>query len=657
MKSQVIELIRLAEHIIYDASVMCTAQLPDERDLETLRSRTKDEGLSFLTITLPTLGSDLEKALTLGRIDSEHFRSFGKRLKAPAFLQGFFSLIFDCRTGDLKDEPNIDSIRCIRQIAYAFKKIKLPCSTHRNAKAIQKFIQCEQDLETALVQTDLDDFCRISDILWGNVLPGRLRLDDAIPKHGPGATEEHISGNQKYVFLKWHDRLEPYFPLVHNCFPSENGCECDGFENLSVINEDKERPVRIVLVPKTLKGPRIIAIEPVCMQYTQQGLSKALVTVLERHPVTSGHINFRDQETNRKLAISASLSGKYASLDLSSASDRVPLSLALYMFNSVPDFRDAMDACRSRRAMLPSGTEVLLKKFASMGSALCFPVEAMYFYTICVLGLIRKQKLPVTYHTINKLARDVFVYGDDLFVPTDSAEEVIATLQQYYCKVGLDKSFWTGKFRESCGMDAYNGIEVTPTYIRHEHPDSLQQTSELISWVATANLFIKKGYSRTSTHMFNECEKVLGALPNTGETCAGLGKHTLHCVDSILEESEYLDQLTSPKYGYKRNRECQRKALSQGANYMAILEPVDSLRLSKGSRWNYNRQSFEVKAWVAAPVYRKDRIEGYPALLKSLLDLERDSNRVREPATLADHLDKTARHGAVTLKRRWVDPY
>lgn len=609
MKSHESDLLRIAACVYKDAAAKCPTESPyQERDLDTLRARVENEGLSFLTITLPQLGADLERSLSKGGIEPGLFRNFRKRLKVPAFLQGFFAQIFDVGTGLLLPEPCVTSIEGIRQIAYTFKKVKLDCSPKRIRKAIAKFMVDEHELQRPIPQCDVDDFVSVCKAIWPYVVSG-LSLDDAQPKHGPGATAERISGNAKYIHRRWHERLEAYFPFFHNAYSSETALwsKDKTLEKVTFVPAEQEEPVRVITVPKTLKAPRIIAIEPVCMQYTQQAISKVLVQTLETSKFTAGQVNFTDQSINQRLALKSSADESLATLDLSAASDRVPVSLALRMFDSNPVLQGAIFACRSRSASLPTGDVIPLSKFASMGSALCFPVEAMYFYTICVASLLKSRKLPVTPANARKCGADVYVYGDDIIVPVGEVEVVVDGLQKYYCKVGSDKSFWTGKFRESCGMDAYNGEEVTPTYVRNSRPRNKHDGSALLSWVASSNLFYKKGYWKTASHMINVCESILGKLPIVGPACAGLGKHSF--------------------------------------------QPYVSAK-----RWNRKYHRPEVRTWVAAPVYRKDKLEGCSALTKSLLQLEaRDKTSFGTVG--ADHLVRTARHGAVSLKRRWTQPY
>lgn len=607
MKSHVSVLLELAACVITDAAAKCTTNQLEYRDIRTICSRVKHEGMSFLTITLPTFGKDFEKSLALGRIEPTFFRSFKKNGVVPAFLQGFTALVFDTSTGGIVNEPSVAAIEGIRQIAYTFKKLKLPCTPLRIAKAYERFKDDEQDLKEPLEPTRVRDYRRVCDCLWGSVFGHRFYdFHTLIPRHGPGSTAERLLGNEKYAIKRWHDRLEPYFPLLSTAFSSENAWQSEEFENVSIVHEDSEQPVRVITVPKTLTAPRIIAIEPVCMQYTQQALARYIIKSLDTAWLTTGHINFSDQETNRRLAIYASKTGKLATVDLSSASDRVPLSLAAHMFDSRPELRDAILACRSKRAQINRGQVIDLHKFASMGSALCFPVESMYFYTLCVMALLVKHNLSVTQRNIYLVSRWIFVYGDDLIIPVDGVDEIIDNLQKYYCKVNTTKSFWTGKFRESCGMDAYNGEEVTPTYVRTTPPNDLRSSGEVMSWISTSNLFYKKGYWLTSQCLLKRCESITGTLPVVGHNCSGLGIHS-----------------------YQRNASI--------------------------GRWGLRYQRPEVKTWVAVPKRSKDPLTGYGALTKCLLGME--NRLLDEPLSEEGHLARSVRPGAVVLKRQWVQPY
>jgi hypothetical protein len=623
------------ESIYIDACMKCVAEVSDLRDLETIKSRVKSEGISFLTITLPQFCNDFERSLQNGVIDSKAFRSFRKTQAIPSFLKGMLSQLFNQETGRIYDEkdpftgpapsdgPTI--VEAVRQICLAFKKVEIPCTPERTIKALDAFIAIEQSFSDFRLQpTEQVEFQLVSSMLWAPVI-SRFDFDDIEPKHGPGATAEGISGNQKFRWQSWYDRLEPYFPLLGTGYPLGAGPESEELESVSIVPMEHELPVKVTPVPKTLKSPRIIAIEPCCMQYAQQGIRDWLYNQLESYRLTKGHVNFRDQSINQRLAISASSTGRFATIDLSDASDRVPRELALEMFSSHPDLQAAVDACRSYSAELPDGRIVSpLRKFASMGSALCFPVEAMYFYTICVVALLKAQNLPATPRNIFRVSRGVYVYGDDIIVPSAHATVVIDHLQKYNCKVNSNKTFTSGSFRESCGIDAYCGESVTPTYLRHMRPYDKRQSREIVSWVATSNLFYKRGYWRTARLMRKIIDRLVGPLPYVSET--------------------------SPALGY-----------------------TSFLGYRSASRWNNTLHRLEIRAYVPSPVYRTGVLEGYSALSKSLKDMRDNIKHIlREgsyehwsrwydgsshgPSYPKDpmHLERYARHGAVALQRRWT---
>jgi len=585
MKSNVSDYLKFMETVYIDATMKCVADVSDLRDLETIRSRVEHEGLSFLTIVLPQFCRDFERSLANRAISSTSFRSFRKVKDGsiPAFLQGMISLVFDRETGKeieyelppfggiSSDVPTV--IESVRQICLTFKKVELDCTPQRVAAALESFISIEQSFQLFnLPEEDMAEFLGVSSMLWDSMVAD-FSASETTPKHGPGATAERISGNQKFVWRRWHDRLEPYFPLIDNGYPLGLPSDSEELELVSIVPRSEESPVRVVPVPKTLKSPRIIAIEPCCMQFVQQGIRDYLYGKLESYWLTKGHINFRDQSINQRLAITASKTGQLATIDLSDASDRVPRSLALEMFRANPDLRDSIDACRSTMAQLPDGRLVgPLEKFASMGSALCFPVEAMYFYTVCVVALLKSQNLSLTSRNVFNATRSLYVYGDDIIVDTTNAAAVLDHLQKYNCKVNLNKTFVSGSFRESCGIDAYKGYQVTPVYLRATHPENRQQASQIISWVATANLFYLKGYWHTTQFMVNHLERIIGSLPYVSETSEALGRISFLGFESI-------------------------------------------------GRWNSDLQRNEIRALVPRPIHRTDVIEGYAALTKCFLGL------------------------------------
>jgi hypothetical protein len=98
-------------------------------------------------------------------------------------------------------------------------------------------------------------------------------------------------------------------------------------------------------------------------------------------------------------------------------------------------------------------------------------------------------------------ARSVRVFGDDIIVPGVNSDDVKLLLTACHLVVNDDKSFSHGLFRESCGMDAFSGSDVTPAYVRklfqHRQPTATLSTAE-----CSNNLYLK-GFIRASAELLD----------------------------------------------------------------------------------------------------------------------------------------------------------
>ncbi|DAD51427.1 RNA-directed RNA polymerase, partial [ssRNA phage Esthiorhiza.3_9] len=497
------------QSLLLDCSSWCCTSTT--RDFVTIAGRVKHEGFSFLAITLPAFCKDFERCLDRGCVDHTVFQSFKKRGALPLFLGGLLDLVFDRSSGLLLNKPCHTAIFFIRQITLAYKKTLRPCTKARTKGAIDAYIECEKEVQAWTEEftrhsgsDKLDAFDRASSLLWGSVLS---RIDRSvyhtwiIPRHGPGSTSERISSNAKFALKTWHSRLEDYFPS--DLFVIPNYGFSEELANVDFLEPDAEIYPRVVTVPKTLKSPRIIAIEPVCMQYTQQSILEVLVEDLERDELLGGSLGFTDQVPNQCLAREGSSGGRLATIDLSDASDRVSNWIVKRMTARFPHVYGALQACRSTHANVPGYGLTPLSKFASMGSAVCFPIEAMVFLNIITSVWLQRLSEPVTRKGLKAFLRTVRVYGDDIIVPVDLVEDVVRELSYFNMKVNSAKSFWTGKFRESCGKDFYDGTDVTVSYVRRDFPTHRRDAEEMISAISLRNQLYQAGLWRTCAFLDN----------------------------------------------------------------------------------------------------------------------------------------------------------
>lgn len=361
-----------------ELAMRCHVSTTIDRDLSRFDRRLENEGDQFLTITLPEFASSLETALENSRVDPNLlFLGWKKRGALPVFLGGFLDRIFDRTTGEVLDEPDEVSIFAVRQLSLAYGKMFLQCDESRTASALRRYIEVDEavrEKDKQFVGSFLQErFSQIA-FLAGQDIFSQLDEDvykyRLLPRHGPGATAERLLGNQKFNQIEWPSRLEAVFPYLEYCVPSARSY--NRVEKVRALSEGEERPSRVVTVPKTQKTPRIIAIEPVCMQYTQQGVMERLVSYIEADTVLGAVIGFRDQRPNQELALEGSQTGFLATLDLREASDRVSFQHVVSMLQRFPQSLEAISACRSTRAEVPGEGDdpsqvITLAKFASMG--------------------------------------------------------------------------------------------------------------------------------------------------------------------------------------------------------------------------------------------------------------------------------------------------
>ena len=574
-------------------------------DIKTVERRVKHEGISFLTITLPSFGKDFQKALDQGIVDRSSFQGFSWTAGLPRFLGGFLDQVFDRDSGVLIDDPDIEAIIAVRQLTLLFSKIHLPCSDARIADAMSGYVDCDREVkekDALLSESDYSDFRRIADLLFRDIfvhLDREIYFERNIPRHGPGATADKLMGNQKFLQSTWTDRLQEVFSFENFLLPSARFCAED---DVTFLEPGSEMPVKVISVPKTLKTPRIIAIEPTVMQYMQQSILELLVPAIENDSLLSQFLGFSDQEPNQVLARIGSEFGSVATLDLSEASDRVSNRLVCEMVKHYPFLLKGLSATRSYRADVPGHGVISLSKYASMGSALCFPIEAMVFLTCVFLGI--EGELNTRFSTRRDLlpfVGRVRIYGDDIVCPVDSVHSVIDSLEHFGAKVGSSKSFWIGRFRESCGKEYYDGHDVSIVKFRRVLPTSLKDAPECVSLVETRNQFYKAGCWSFVKHLDSLIWKVFSYFPVVDET------------SSVLGRTSFL--------GYKPERYCD-----------VLHRPL-------------------VKGYVVRSVLPKNSLEGHGALLKFFL------KRGSSPSADGKHLERSGRPRAVDIKPRWCPPY
>lgn len=252
-----------------------------------------------------------------------------------------------------------------------------------------------------------------------------------------------------------------------------SACAVDGREIEFV------RGNRFTTVPKDCTKDRGIAVEPSVNLFYQLAIGRKIRTALKRR----GNIDLtHGQDIHKRVAREASTHGCFATLDLSNASDTVCSSLVKLLLP--PDWFELLNSFRSPFTLFREKW-VRLEKFSSMGNGFTFELEtAIYLALILAVRNLRATREPL--EALITPGRDVWVYGDDIIVPTDLAQDVISALTYCGFSINKDKSFVDGRFRESCGGDYFNGADVRPFFLK-EYPTEPQD------WITIANGLRRSG--------------------------------------------------------------------------------------------------------------------------------------------------------------------
>ena len=202
----------------------------------------------------------------------------------------------------------------------------------------------------------------------------------------------------------------------------------------------------IEFVPKSYKTDRSICIEPSINGMFQ----RALGNILKQRMKWAG-IDLYDQSINRRRARMGSTFNSYVTIDLEKASDSISYGLVLDLLPIT--WFEYLDSFRSEYCRLPDGSVIPQEKFSSMGNGYTFELESLIFYSLAY-GISVHHGVPF----------DLTVYGDDIVTTSELYHLILRYFPIFGFTVNKEKSFESGPFRESCGFDAFLGVDVRPYF-------------------------------------------------------------------------------------------------------------------------------------------------------------------------------------------------
>jgi hypothetical protein len=209
---------------------------------------------------------------------------------------------------------------------------------------------------------------------------------------------------------------------------------------------------KLTKVPKNYRKYRVITITSRDFIDKQYIVSDYLRDWITSHSRTSDHITqFDDQSVQWTF-----LKEGYATLDLSSASDRVYRSFVEKVW---PEFMEYFGKYLPRTVITDSGRIIPLTCIGTQGFPLTFTVMAI------VVGAIVASAKTSSLPSAN--------YGDDITCSEIDFPEVYCALEASGLKINKRKTFKSSQgFLESCGVDVMftsNGTRnITPIHLRGE---------------------------------------------------------------------------------------------------------------------------------------------------------------------------------------------
>jgi len=220
----------------------------------------------------------------------------------------------------------------------------------------------------------------------------------------------------------------------------------------------------VMFVPKNSKTHRAIGQPVTLNSMVQLGVGD---WISDRLRVFG--IDLSDQSLNQRLAKRGSEPdlhrfGPWCTLDLEMASDS--LARAVCRLLLPPEWFSFLNRVRVPTYTL-DGKVRTYEKFSAMGNGFTFPLETLVFAAAChaVTGL----------RAVRGVSSDGFsVYGDDIVIRQSNALELSELLRFLGFRVNKEKSFWFGSFRESCGEDYVDGLNIRPAFVEGRELDRLQ---------------------------------------------------------------------------------------------------------------------------------------------------------------------------------------
>lgn len=335
-----------------------------------------------------------------------------------------------------------------------------------------------------------------------NVVIHKADFGDITGRHGPGGVYPRRLPSDKSGFATYYHAIHKHYDFCDHFCGLPHYWE-EALRVTAEVAEGEAIVAKLCAVPKDSRGPRLISVHPTESVWVQLGQASVLMRAIERSRLTAGYVNFTSQEVNRSLALTGSNSGQWATLDLREASDRISCHIVKSLFGDW--LYEKLSCSRATHYLDLNGEQRTMYKWAPMGNGLTFPVQSLVFWSLVTAGIRLGVGTKADVH--------VYVFGDDIIVNPDHVQYAVKALTTCGLKLNDSKCFLRGPFRESCGMDAYLGIQVTP--VRVKKGLRCASWADVVSLCDLAKRLKIAGYHLTASYVYDRVNRVCGPLPKS----------------------------------------------------------------------------------------------------------------------------------------------
>lgn len=202
---------------------------------------------------------------------------------------------------------------------------------------------------------------------------------------------------------------------------------------------------RFSTVRKNNEKDRPIDVQPLCNMLVQRQLGNGLRSLLRAQGVDLDSL----ADSHRRRISDNSI----ATIDLQNASDSIHRSLVKFLFPK--KVFDMLDCSRTFFTEGLNGDYIVTQKISAMGNGFTFELMTVI---LRALGL--------------QYDSEFSVFGDDIIIKNQFAEDLIKDLCAVGFVVNKAKSFINSKFRESCGGNYHDDFGYIESY-DFEYPESI----------------------------------------------------------------------------------------------------------------------------------------------------------------------------------------